>query len=323
MGNPRFCRSCGTALGADAQFCASCGAATVGPPPAESLPPPPTTPRTTDPGPAAATQIRLGPGEVVAGLPIELWLVIGLYALAGGALVIQALRALPDTFDVIELLPRLGFALLLLLVAIGALGAGLLLVAWRLHQADRVGRGLAYVAAAMVFTSVAFSDNPSTSAIIALLASIAAAAVLGLSPNVRTHFTGPNAPHWDEPTSIVVARTCVIVLAVLLAIVSLAFLLLGSDEGRYIVVALGLIGVAIGGFLVSQRLPAADRQARVILTVGAGIAFVLILLGLHDGGSVMLLGLVAAVPVALWVPPDARTFFGDPPLQLGAGGGAR
>jgi hypothetical protein len=264
----------------------------------------------------ARPPIQIGPGSIVHGLPVELWLVIGLFAAAGAVLTIQALRAVPATFDLMDIFFRFGLALLLLLVAIGALGVGLLAIAWLLYRADLAGRGLAYVATGMVVAAVVFGEDPGTSDVVALALSLGAAAVLALSQGVRAHFTGPNARDSAEPTSIVVARVCVLLLSGCLTLVSLAFLLLGSEEGRYIAVAIGLIGVAAGGFVYSTRLRTADRQARLVVSVGSAAAAVLLLFGLHDGGSVMLLGLTVAIPAARWLPPDARAFFGDAPLEL-------
>jgi hypothetical protein len=58
-----------------------------------------------------------------------------------------------------------------------------------------------------------------------------------------------------------------------------------------------------------------DRKARLELSV-AGVAFVLLLLLFtkHAAQLIVAAGLVASVLALVWLPKDARAFFGDPPL---------
>lgn len=298
--------------------------ARLAPPP---LPPPPRPANicvTPDPDSAAEHNVQrtitLQPGQLIAGLPLELWAVIALFAAPGLYFVIQSLRVLPDTVNLLTsgwLGFRLGLIVLFLVLVIAALGVGLLAIARLLHHADRVGRGLAYIAAAAVAAGVLFgSSNQSTGAVLAMLGALGAIAVLALAPAVRAHFTGPNAPQHAEPTSVVIARVCLVCVLIGFALVGFAYFLLGTIEGKYLLVGLGLLALAFAGQRVSGRLLLADRQARSLITVGCLAAFVLLLIGLHDAGAFTLLALVIAVPICLWIPADARAFFGDAPLDL-------
>lgn len=264
---------------------------------------------------AVATEWRSG--TLVAGLPLALWAVIALFAACGAYFVWIALEALPPTIELLSngfLGLRFGLVLLLLLLLVGALGVGLLTIALMLYRASRVGRGLAYVVAGMVVTSVLFGGDPSNGAVIAMFLSIGAAAVLGLAPAVRAVFTGPGAPDIAQPTSIVVARVCVILWVAFAAVLALVYLLLGTFESEYLVYALFLGGVAAGGFFLYQRLATPDPQARLILTAVSAVGIVVQLAAQDAADASFGIGLLAAVPLILWFAPDARAFYGDRPL---------
>jgi hypothetical protein len=324
-----YCGNCGTKLEPTNRFCGRCGAAvqpvseadrvTVVDGPAFSSVDAPRAPSVgvaagPPPGRASTPAITL-----VAGLPVELWVVIALFTAPGVYLIWISLKALPDTFRLFNnpyFHNSLAFVLLILLFFIAALGASLLAIAWMLYRADRVGRGLAYIAIAMVTASVAFSDSHTSGEIVAMLASLAAGAVLGLSSAVRAVFTGPNARDRDQPTSIVVARVSIAVWIGLLALAGVLYLFLSSIKGEYTLIGVAMLALAIGAFALYRRLTAPDRQARTIATVGALATIVLLLLGQHSTGFVMLVGLTAAIPICLWLPPDARAFYGDAPLRV-------
>lgn len=242
---------------------------------------------------------------------------IGLFAAPGIYLIVESLKAVPDAVDLFGYFDdSFAFVLLMLLFIIAALGTALLIVAWMLYRADRVGRGLAYVIVAMFVTAVLFGDSDSTGLTLSLLAAIAAAAVLAFAPAVRDFFRGPHAPQRDQPTSIVVARVSVAIWIALLAIDGIMLLMLGGIEGKYIAIGILLLGVGAGALVLYQRLAAADRQARLITTIAAGVAVVLLLIGRDDNGFVMLVGLTVAIPICLWLPPDARIFYGDKPIEI-------
>jgi hypothetical protein len=319
MSSPRFCAACGTALPDAASFCSACGGAVIRQVVAE---PPPSPPLPSGAGGATAGAMPSVPyrtGVVLAGLPLELWAVIALFALPGVYLAQAALRALPDTlrlFDLGGFAHTLAFVLLVLLVLIGALGGCLLAIALLLYRADRVGRGLAYVAIASLVALVVFGDGVSTGEILSMLAGLAAAAVLALAPAVREVFTGSRAPTRGQPTSIVVARVSLAVWIGLLGLSGILYLLLADIEGKYAAIGILLLGLTVGALVLYRRLEQPDRKARTVASVGAVAAVILLLAGLHYTGFTMLIGLTVAIPAFLWLPADARRFYGEEPLNL-------
>jgi hypothetical protein len=206
--------------------------------------------------------------------------------------------------------------LLMLVVLVGALGVALGAVAWMLYQADRVARGLAYMAAAMMVGLVAFGDGTTTGDTLSMVGAIVAAAIVAFSPACQQLFSGPGSRQYGQPTSVVVARVALMIWLVLLAVVTVLYFCLADLEGRFIVYGLITAAVTAGVFRTFQRLAQPDRQARVFVTVAAAIVLVLLLVARHDTGFAYIAGLTVAIPVALWIPADARAFYGDPPLQM-------
>jgi hypothetical protein len=257
----------------------------------------------------------------VAGLPLELWLVIAAFGIPGAWIVFDLLKALPDAIKVMGSNYfgfRLGLALLLILVLVGFIGVAMLVIAWRLYQRDRVGRGLAYAFAGTIILAVVFADNATTAEVCAMLISIVGIAILGLTPRVREIFDRAASPD-GEPTSVVVSRTLIAVFTATAALTAVSYLLLATINGKYVLVAIIAAAIAVGSSVGSRRLKAADRQARLYLSVGAGIGIVLLLiLGRSDSGLLVTLGWLASAVGALWLPNDARVFFGDQPIKLGA-----
>lgn len=315
-----FCASCGAALGSKARFCPSCGTATgSGADPAEGRLVPPSSPQGLRAPATPLSELRLN--VLIAGLPLELWLVIALFAVPGAYLVQLSARALPDGFravaDLSGPLQRLFVVLLVLIFLVMALGLALLGIAWMLQRRDRVGRGLAYVVVATLASLVIFGDGPTTGEILSMLAGLLAAAVLAFAPAVRDAFTGIDAPQRAQPTSIVVARVSLAIWIGLLALAAVLDFLIGDIDGTY--VAVGVLELLIAAVVLALylRLPIGDRTTRTIVTAGAAVAIVMLLIGRHDGGFVMLIGLTAAIPACLWLPADAREFYGDGPLLVG------
>jgi hypothetical protein len=252
-------------------------------------------------------------------LPLEFWAVIGLIGLAGIYLVQLSLRALPNSFRLFgySWMPKtLAFVLLIVILLLCALGAGLLWLAWQLHRHSRVARGLTYVAVGCLTAAVIFGDGVTTGEVLSMLAGLAAVAILAFSPAVRPLFTGENAPEGDQPTALVVARVSVVFWLILLAVAAVLDFCLANIDGKYAAVGVFEAIVAGGGIAVFRRLGTADRRARMIATVGAGIAFILLLIGRHDPGFALLIGLSAAIPVCLWLPAEVRAFYGDPPIVI-------
>lgn len=267
----------------------------------------------------SAFPITYRSGVEINGLPLELWAVVGLLGAAGVYLLQLSLRALPDSFRLFSysFFPHtLAFVLLVLILLIGALGAGLLWLGWQLHRGSRVARGLTYVAVASLTTTVLFGTGVTTGEVLSMLGGLAAAAILGLSPAVQPLFTGENTPESVQPSALVVARVSLALWMILLGVAAVLDFCLANIDGKYAAIGVFEAAVVAGGIAVYRRLGLADRRARTIATGGAAIAFILLLIGRHDAGFALLLGVTAAIPVCLWVPADVRAFYGDDPIVV-------
>jgi hypothetical protein len=251
----------------------------------------------------------------LAGRPLELWVPVALFAAAGAYLLQLTLRALPDTFRLfnIDFLPKsYVFALVLVLLLVIALGVGLLGIAALLYRGDRIGRGIAYLAVAALAGIAIFGEGTTTGEVLTMVGGFAAAAILGLAPAVKEIFDAGRQR--DQPTSIIVARVALATWLVLLAVGAVIDFCLESVSGKFIFYGIILAALAVGGFLIFTRLGLADPRARIIVTLGAAAALIFLLLGLHNSATAFLVGLTVAIPVCLWLPADARAFYGDQPL---------
>ena len=125
----------------------------------------------------------------------------------------------------------------------------------------------------------------------------------------------------------VLAQTLLLVTFSLLALLAVLFLpgLRFADElGVRFVIWFVLEAVAAAcGLLAYRRLNQPDPGARLLATAACVVAFVGAFL-LPDIGDSLLWALAwyAAIVGALWLAPSARSWFGDPPLQAAAPGGA-
>jgi hypothetical protein len=255
----------------------------------------------------------------INGAPLEFWAVVALVAAAGVYLLQLSLRALPDSFRLFgySWFPHaLAFVLLVLVLLVAALGAGFVWLAWMLRRQSRVARGLTYVAVCCLVTAVLFGSGATTGEVLSMLAGLGAAAILGLSPAVRPLFTGESAPDSNQPAALVVARVSIVVWLVLIGVAAILDFCLANYGGKY--AALGVFEslIVIGGVVIYRRLAFADRRARAIASAGAAIAFILLLIGRHDVGFAMMLGLTVAIPICLWIPADVRAFYGDQPIVV-------
>ena len=303
-----FCTQCGTELSPAAEFCTSCGQRVAAP---------------TSAGPQAVAGTNLPWSDVqFQGLPVMLWAVITLFAVPGLYLLWSGVRPMPS---LVSGLGDYGYsgtlfaAFFILFLLVASLGAALVGIAWMLYRADRAGRGLAYVAVGMLVTEVIFGDATSTGVVLVMLAGLASAGILAFEPSVRATFTGPQARQRDQPTGVVVARVVVAVWAFLLALFGVLYLLLEQEDHAWVALGILFLVLAAGAATVSRRLLSADPNARLVATVAAIIAIVLMLIGEHDGGFVLGIGLTIAVPICLWLPADTREFFGDAPRRSFAG----
>lgn len=274
---------------------------------------------------APASQAPSVATPLPGGLPIELWIVIGAFAIPGGWVLIHALNALPDALKLIGssfLGFRIGLAFALLIALVGAMGAGMLWIAWRLYRLDRIARGLAFVVAGTIVASVLFAGDGGGGNTAALLGSLVGAAILQFSPAVKVLFTGDLAGQSAVPTSVIVSRVTLTVCGLFALVVAVTYFLLATFEGRYWIVGVLIVAACVAGHLYSARLMSADRAARQNISVGiTGVVLLVLILGKFSTGLFLPVGLGVGAVACLWLPNDARRFFGDPPLDYGAGSG--
>jgi hypothetical protein len=274
--------------------------------------PPPAARSVGDRAEACAAGLRS-----IAGLPVELWLVILAFAGPGCWLIVDVLTSLPDAINAwgMRFLGfRIGLALTMILLLVGLIGAAMLGIAWKLYRRDRVGRGLAYAFCGTIIVSVLFSDSRTTAETWAMVVSIAGVAILAGAPRVRAAF-GDSSP--ATPTSVIVSRTLITIICALGLFVAVLYLLLASVDGAYVAAALIAAAPTVLAWRWSTRLEHGDREARLYLTVGgAVVAVLLIAVGRANVGLLFDLGLIISALGALWLPNDARAFFGDDPLTI-------
>lgn len=294
------------------------GVRTTNPPASPASPP-------TPPG-ASSLSPPLGgdapnPLPLIAGLPVELWLVIAAFAIPGGWIVFDMAKALPDSIKLIGAQFfgfRLGLALTMIVVLVGLLGAAMLAIAWRLYLRDRVGRGLAYAFGGTIIVSVLFSSSRTSAETWAMIFSIVGIAILAFSPRVRATFDRADSGD-GTPTSVVVSRTAIAIFSAIAILVAVIYLLLASVSAKYVAVAIVAAGAAVLASIWSKRLVHADRSARLYLTLGGVVvAIAMLTLGRFTAGLLVPLGLLVSAIGSLWLPNDAREFFGDEPLKVSA-----
>lgn len=332
-----FCEECGATLESSARFCPDCGEAVAGASAADagggsetdSLKPgvePLASGPSGDPTVGvigadgfAAALAATNNLPLIGGLPLELWSVIAAFAIPGAWVVFETVKALPDAIKFIgaEFFGfRLGLALTMILLLVGLLGAAMLAIAWKLYNRDRVGRGLAFAFGGTIVVSVVLSSSPSSAEIWAMILSIVGIAILAFAPRVRALFDA-SATLDGVPTSVVVSRTLIALFSALAVIVAVIYILLASVSSKYVVAAVVAVAAAGAATRWSKRLSNAERDARLFLSIGGGaIAILLLIIGRSTAGLLFPLGLIVSSIGCLWLPNDARVFFGDQPLNL-------
>jgi hypothetical protein len=243
--------------------------------------------------------------------------VIAAFAAPGLWVTFEVFKALPDAIKLIGAQFfgfRIGLALTMVLVMVGLLGAAMIAIAWKLYRRDHVGRGLAYAFSGTIIVSVLFSDARTSWETWAMIFSIAGIAILAFAPRVRAIFDRAASPD-VAPTSVIVSRTLIAVFTALAIFIAVIYLLLASVSGKYVAAAIVAGAAAFFASQWSKRLDQADRHARQALSIGGAIvAVLLIALGRASTGLLIPLGLMASAIACLWIPNDARLFFGDQPL---------
>lgn len=269
-----------------------------------------------------AYQQRL-PGQL-ARIPPELLAVCALMALAGALLLWPVVLFLQAASNLIGAgSPWFAIGLLLLDGALlfGAVGAGLVILAWRLTKADRVARGLSYILLGDLACTVLLGGDFPAGLVVTMLLSLASLAVLGFAPAVRQFFTGPAAPHASQGISVTIARTLITWFAVAFVIVGITFLPMGVLGAKMVIAGIVFVGVGVGVQVLSARLAAGDANARQITSGLMGLYVILALIAAGRGPS-GLMGVVIAVAVValLWLPQDAQRHFGRQPQAWGQTG---
>lgn len=337
-----FCPTCGRSLEGAVRFCFGCGtdlaaAVTHGAAPAGGVQSPPAQPAAPQPtaayvSPAAPTLAAgYAPGAVPASnapgqmawqsratgrfamAPPELLAVCALMAIAGGLTLWPVIRVLPDIFDLFgdgEFGRDLGLLLLTVWVVLGLFGVACLLLAWRLGHADRVARGLTHVLLGGLGASILIGDVHDWQLIVVMLVGFGSMAVLAFAPRVQAYFTGPAARQYDAVASIVTARVLVAVWASIMVVVGAMFLPLSDIGQKFLVVGVFLVALGVGGFILNRRLDQADPLARILVSAGAAVYIILLLVvDRRDPGMILPLSLGAGVVYFLWFPAESREFF--------------
>jgi hypothetical protein len=253
-------------------------------------------------------------------VPPAVWLVIALQVAAGGFLLIWSLVELPNAIKLLgdgAFGTWLSLVVLTLLLLVGSMGAGLCYLAVRLMRADRVGRGITYVACLSIAGSILFGDDHSAGLTLAAIGCIAAAAALAFLPDVQTFFTGPGAPTSDRPSGVVIAQSLIAVWLFIVAVVGVLYLMLGfaGIGSKYVVVGLILLAIAVASRSVNARLGTGDAQARNWASLGTGAVVLLDLIAGNTTGTGFLLPLGWSIGVVayLWLPKDCNAFFAAGP----------
>ncbi len=349
----RFCNSCGAQQRPEGSTAASEAAAPAPPvlPPTAAYTPASSPPRAEDlvtvTAPASASAIQddtpegVGdPGGANAGgagpvrpapewqrslpapfnaIPLELLTVCGLMGFAGVLVLWPMLRTVPSLF---ELLGSSGFVLdlavllIILWLVLGFFGVSCIVLAWRLAHADRVARGLSFTLLGSLAAAIILGNVQDTQLTLVMLACCGAIAILWASPNVRVFFAGHGAPDGEQPVSVVVARTMVAVWASCALLEGLLFLPLGSLGSAYLPAGLLLVALSAGAFTMNRRLASGDDAARRIVSGGAMLnLIVLLVLGRSDPALLLPLALAAGIVWNLWLPEQSKQFFGAAPAK--------
>jgi hypothetical protein len=148
-----------------------------------------------------------------------------------------------------------------------------------------------------------------------MILSVLGSAILAVAPRIRSMFSTPESG--GPPTSVIVSRTLIATFSAAAIVVALIYFLLATFSAKYVVAGIIAAAIAIGASLVARRLDNGDRQARLTVTIGAGASVLLLLiLGRAQNGLLVPIGLALAAVGFLWLPNDARAFFGDKPLEF-------
>ncbi|GLZ50102.1 hypothetical protein Acsp06_62870 [Actinomycetospora sp. NBRC 106375] len=226
--------------------------------------------------------------------------------------------------------PALGLLGLAIALVSGSFVVAFARVGYGLYQGSRVARGVAFVLAGNLLLSCFAVPVATGLTVVLAVGSLGVVAVLVFAPSARAWFAGPWRGDTELPTSIVVAQTVILYSSGITALLSATLLVAGiallalpyaaGTAGPMIVTALVCAAIAAVGFWAKAAVARAERLARVLITAAtAADLAVVVLLSAADESVLPLLaafGLHAAAVVALWLPADARRFFGETALPV-------
>lgn len=314
---PSFCGACGARYVSGTRFCGGCGTPRTqadGATPTETQQPPR----------VAAAQSLNGALEQLNGwrrslpapfntVPPELLAVCALMAAAGALTLYPTVRVLPDILQALGesgLARTFGLLLLSVWAMLAFFGGASLYLAWRLGHGDRVARGLAYVLLGGLGAAILIGGQRPTEFVFVMVFCFAALAVLGGAQRVRAFFAEAGEPEREQPTPVVIARTLVAVWSGAMILVGVTWLPLGGLAQPFVPIGLALIAIGGGAWYLNRRLAIGDPTARAIISAGAAIYLVLLLiLGERQPGVIIPLSLAVGVVIHLWLPQQSQEYF--------------
>lgn len=249
-------------------------------------------------------------------VPLEFAAVGALFLLGGAALALPALRALPGTLAVFSqgefgrVFGSLALAFLLVLILLGLVCA---VCARLVYRGDPTGRLLSVIIAASLAAGLLVGDVEGSAVLngwdlVVLLAGLGSLLVLLLSPNASTFFVSVDGS--TEPAPVTAARSTILLLAVVLGILGIAFLPLATIDGKSLVVGTSLITVAALATKLSRELSAGSSRARVALTILLVVYGLLVMWSGQDSAAMFIpLSLAVGVISLLWLPEASQSHF--------------
>jgi hypothetical protein len=319
-----YCTGCGSPVARGDRYCPTCGSAIVSAPGNRSA-----SNGVTETSPPAAVDLqpKIRPPEGLwsslreppaRSVPPRLWTVIVLLALVGVVIVVPTLFLLVDSLALFSFGNGFDtafgvFVMVLLLVPL-VFGLGCLYLARRIQQGDRVARVLAIVLCLSAAAACLLTGARDLGWVLAGLLALGTAAMLGLDPVVRSHFTGEDARYGAEPSGVVAARALMVVVAAGMLLVGVLFLPLAAYEPSLAVYGVLEVVIALGVFYLSRRLAAGDTTARVLAT-GLALVYLMdaIVAGHGEPGVILPVALALCVIGLLWLPDSSRRYFAGLP----------
>jgi hypothetical protein len=205
---------------------------------------------------------------------------------------------------------ELGLYFTLLLMIPLVLGVGILYLARRLQQGDRLARVLAVMTCLAIAVATLLTGTHDLGWTLTGLLAIGALLLLLLDPVVKNFFLGYDARYANEPVPVVAARTLMVVVAACDTFVGLAYLVLAPFDGHLIIWGIVSLAIALSVFVLSRQLAVGNPSARVLTTIIAAIYFVLsFFTGQGAPGVIVPVALAVSVVALLWLPNSSRRYF--------------